>query len=91
MATSTVATWTEPECCGAPMVHNTYREGFECADAFFYLEDEDLVTGLGELRTWAVPVSDFDRERHAHWRAMFVPDSCWDAALALAGQARHVG
>lgn len=79
---------TEPLCCGEAMVHNSWREGFECADAFFYLEDEGILGDCGELREWVRPLADFDRERYAHWRVVFVPDSCWNATLSLAGVSR---
>lgn len=30
----------EPACCGVPMVHNSWAERWECADAYFTLFDE---------------------------------------------------
>ena len=32
----------EPICCQTPMVHNSFTEQYECADAYFALHDDDI-------------------------------------------------
>ncbi len=39
-------TIAEPECCGTPMVHYP-QAGYECADAYFALVDDDAITQDG--------------------------------------------
>lgn len=69
----------EPECCGVPMVHNSYTEEYECADAYFFLVDEGALgdpeaphLSPDQIR-WALPTEQIDALRH--WRQSRRPDT----------------
>lgn len=63
----------EPECCGTPMVHNSFTGLYECADAYFGLLDDGVLGGVPDL-------SDTDamdpqqRELYDHWQSTRVSD-----------------
>jgi hypothetical protein len=66
----------EPECCGAPMVHNSFTSEYECVDAYFALVDEGIFED-GESSDY-VEVADLTppmRERYEHWLAVRVSDA----------------
>lgn len=77
MSLATLVLEAEPECCGEPMIHNSYSGQYECADAYFYLDGDGLLGDIGDLIEWRRPLTKFDRERHAHWKASFMADG-WD-------------
>jgi hypothetical protein len=58
----------EPMCCDTPMVHNSWAEAYECADAYFTLVDE----GYGEGVIETLRVDDIEpglADTLGHWRA----------------------
>lgn len=69
----------EPKCpgCGEPMVHNSWMEQWECADAFFGLNDDGVLAGGFVL----LPLEDLtpvQRVQYEHWRYWIVPDAEWE-------------
>lgn len=66
---------SEPECCGKPMVHNSFTEEFECADAYFELLDDGVLDEVIADRSDADAMNDHQRERYEHWKSTRVPDA----------------
>jgi hypothetical protein len=64
----------DPLCCAAPMVHNSFLQQWECADAYFELLDDDVIASTG-FGPYALRVERVDqlaarhRERYEHWIA----------------------
>lgn len=63
----------EPECCGTPMVHNSWSGEWECADAYFTLEDDGVID-WGVLLVDVGRLDRYQTERYFHWRGVRVPD-----------------
>lgn len=63
-----------PLCCGEAMVHNSFTGMYECADAYFWLDSEGLLGDCGDLVEWRRPLTEFDRERYAHWWESWIDD-----------------
>jgi len=63
----------EPECCGLPMVHNSWTGEWECADAYFGLIDDKVLGDFG-LIVEQDTLTTHQAERYEHWRAVRVPD-----------------
>jgi hypothetical protein len=71
--TTKIRTEVEPMCCDEPMVHNSFTEEYECADAYFRLADE----GWDDLGLVYVTAEDVGPELApflAHWRESRIPD-----------------
>lgn len=66
---------TEPMCCGTPMVHNSWTEEYECADAYFALLDNGVIGESATLMVDEDSLTDHERERYEHWRTSRVPDA----------------
>ncbi|MEU7170376.1 hypothetical protein ABZ949_02645 [Micromonospora tulbaghiae] len=61
----------EPICCDTPMVHNSFTEQWECADAYFALHDDDIDPYFADP-------TDLDVAQQAyleHWRASRIDDA----------------
>ncbi|MCW6003938.1 hypothetical protein K1W54_04980 [Micromonospora sp. CPCC 205371] len=70
----------EPMCCGTPMVHNSWTEEYECADAYFRLLDDGVLDGtLALLAVDDEHLTPYQRERYEHWRTVRVPDAARSA------------
>lgn len=67
----------EPTCCGEPMVHNSFMEEYECADAYFALLDDGVLADCGgrELRVDPEDMTPEQRDLHKHWLASFKADA----------------
>jgi len=67
-----------PDCCGEPMLHNSFTGEYECFEAFQIVEsaldpkEEGLDFNPGWLRDEDVPASVVEDLRH--WRDSRVPD-----------------
>lgn len=69
----------ELECCGTPMVHNSFTGEYECADAYFLLVDEGALgePGYGDLDPGQLADDDVPPsllEALQHWRTSRRPD-----------------
>lgn len=67
----------EPECCNTPMVHNSWTDEWECADAYFALVDAGVFSdgeSFEHSGSWTVREFVALRKLHEHWRTSFVPD-----------------
>lgn len=74
----------EPTCCGEAMVHNSFLLQYECADAYFALIDDGVLSDWGvHLRVEESGLTDYQRERWQHWRASWTP-SPYAAAFEVA-------
>lgn len=69
----------EPMCCGEPMIHNSFTGEFECAEAYFTLLDDEVISDWSAGRVLLDGATDYHRERHAHWLSSMRPDG-WPAA-----------
>jgi hypothetical protein len=69
----------EPECCGDPMVHNSWTGEWECAVAYFALADEGAAGDIIETLTPEDVGPDLV-ETLAHWRGSRVSDETIGAA-----------
>lgn len=61
----------EPLCCGEPMIRNT-GGWYECADAYFWLDEERLLGDCGDLIEWRRELTQFDRDTYEHWKVVRV-------------------
>jgi hypothetical protein len=66
----------EPECCGTPMVHNSFLGTYECADAYFALVDDEVFVD-GWVGIDPSGLTDEQRTQYEHWRASWVADG-WE-------------
>lgn len=64
---------TEPMCCNTPMVHNSWTEEYECADAYFQLLDDGVLGDVAQ-RSNTDAMNDYQRGRYEHWLASRIPD-----------------
>lgn len=73
----------EPTCCGEPMIHNSFTSEYECAEAYFTLVDEEVITDWSPRHHNPSELPGWLQEHYEHWLTSMRPDG-WDA-LAKSG------
>ncbi|ATO14671.1 hypothetical protein CO540_13230 [Micromonospora sp. WMMA2032] len=61
------------------MVHNSFTEQYECADAYFALLDDGVLSDCSPIGDDFAAMTEYQLDRYEHWRV-----SCTDDQTALA-------